>query len=127
AGARAPVRSELIGLLGADRVLARVVDVVRYASDASAYRLIPRAVAVPRDAEDVAKLCGYARRSGVPVVLRGGGTSLNGQGQTNGILVDVRRHLRGVEVLEDGDAARVGPGTVLGHVNRVLSEYGSRL
>src|SRR5213075_3534642 len=56
-----------------------------------------------------------------------GGTSLNGQGQTDGILVDVRRHWRGVEVLDGGDRARVRPGTVLGYANRVLAEHGSRL
>src|SRR5204863_9851006 len=68
-----------------------------------------------------------ARRSGTPVVLRGGGTSLNGQAQTDGILVDVRRHWRGLEVLDGGDRVRVRPGTVLGYANRVLAEYGSRL
>src|SRR5213075_3148136 len=56
-----------------------------------------------------------------------GGTSLNGQGQTDGILVDVRRHWRGVEVLDGGDRARLRPGTVLGYANRVLAEHGSRL
>jgi hypothetical protein len=80
-----------------------------------------------RDTGDIAKVFGYARRTRTPVVLRGGGTSLNGQGQTDGILVDVRRHWQGIEVLDNGDRARVRPGTVLGHANRVLAEYGSRL
>ena len=72
------------------------------------------------DADDVAKLFAYGRRAQIPVTLRGGGTSLNGQGQTSGILVDVRRHFRGVTVLEDGGAVRVRPGTLLGTVNRAL-------
>jgi D-lactate dehydrogenase len=126
-GTPEPLRRELVELLGEDRVLTRVIDLVRYASDASPYRLIPRAVAVPRDAADVAKLFAYARAAKTPVVLRGGGTSLNGQGQTDGILADVRRHWRGVEVLGDGARVRVKPGTVLGHVNRVLAPYGTRL
>src|SRR5205085_2820415 len=91
------------------------------------YRLIPKAVVMARDTGDIAKVFGHARRTGTPVVLRGGGTSLNGQGQTDGILVDVRRHWRGIEVVDNGDRARVRPGTVLGHANRVLAEYGSRL
>ena len=127
AGTPEPLRSELVELLGAERVLARPIDLIRYASDASPYRLIPKAVVMARDTADIAKVFGYARRSGTPVVLRGGGTSLNGQGQTDGILVDVRRHWRGIEVLDNGDRARVRPGTVLGHANRVLAEYGSRL
>src|SRR3954467_1832718 len=126
-GTPRPLRSELIELLGAERVLVRPIDLIRYASDASPYRLIPKVVVMARDTADIAKVFSYARRSGTPVVMRGGGTSLNGQGQTDGILVDVRRHWRGVEVLDNGDRARVRPGTVLGYANRVLAEYGSRL
>jgi D-lactate dehydrogenase len=108
-------------------VLVRPIDLVRYASDASPYRLIPKAVVMAHDTGDIAKVFAYARRTRTPVVLRGGGTSLNGQGQTDGILVDVRRHWVGIEALDNGDRARVQPGTVLGYANRVLAEYGSRL
>jgi D-lactate dehydrogenase len=76
---------------------------------------------------DVAKVLAYSRENGVPVTLRAGGTSLNGQAQTDGILVDVRRHWTGVEVLDGGTRARVRPGTVLGHANRVLAPYGRKL
>ena len=127
AGAAQPLRRDLEELLGADRVLGRVSDIVRYASDASPYRLFPQVVVMAHDAEDVAKVLAYGRRSGVPVTFRAGGTSLNGQGQTDGILVDVRRHFGGVAV-EDGAArARVKPGTVLGHANRVLAPHGRKL
>jgi D-lactate dehydrogenase len=127
AGVAQPLRRELEDLLGADRVLSRPGDIVRYASDASPYRLFPRAVVMARDAEDVAKVLAYGREQGIPVTFRAGGTSLNGQGQSDGILVDVRRHFRGVAVEEDGARARVKPGTVLGHANRVLAPYGRRL
>src|SRR3954467_4946256 len=127
AGTPEPLRSELIGLLGPERVLVRPIDLIRYASDASPYRLIPKAVVMAHDSGDIAKVFAHARRTGIPAVLRGGGTSLNGQGQTDGILVDVRRHWRGIEVLDGGDRARVRPGTVLGYANRVLAEFGSRL
>ena len=61
------------------------------------------------DAVDVAKVFAFGRREGIPVTLRAGGTSLNGQAQSDGILVDVRRHFSRVEVLDDGDArARAG-------------------
>ncbi|HET6569921.1 MAG TPA: FAD-binding and (Fe-S)-binding domain-containing protein [Solirubrobacterales bacterium] len=127
AGTAQPLRGELEALLGADRVLARASDIVRYASDASPYRLLPRAVAMARDARDVAKLLAYGRANDVPVVFRAGGTSLNGQGQGDGVLVDVRRHFGGVAVEDDGALARVRPGTVLGHANRVLAPHGRKL
>jgi D-lactate dehydrogenase len=126
-GVAQPLRGELEEMLGPDRVLARAGDIVRYASDASPYRLFPRAVVMARDAADVAKVLAYGRRSGIPVTFRAGGTSLNGQGQTDGILVDVRRHFGGVAVEDGGAFARVKPGTVLGHANRVLAPRGRKL
>lgn len=126
-GIAQPLRDELERLLGADRVLARPGDLVKYASDASPYRLFPRAVVMAKEADDVAKLLAFGREKGIPVTFRAGGTSLNGQGQTDGILVDVRRHFGGLTVLEDGAAVRVGTGTILGHVNKVLAPHGRRL
>lgn len=121
------LRRELEELLGADRVLHRVSDLVAYASDASPYRLFPRAVVEARDADDVAKVLRFGRDRGIPVTFRAGGTSLNGQGQSDGILIDVRKHFGGVRVEEDGARARVKPGTILGHANRVLAPYGRKL
>jgi len=126
-GTPEPLRSELTALLGDDRVLTRVLDLVRFASDASPYRLLPKAIVMARDPDDVSKVLAYGRRSGIPVTLRAGGTSLSGQAQGDGILVDVRRHWRGIEVLEGGLRARVRPGTILGHANRVLEPYGRKL
>jgi D-lactate dehydrogenase len=126
-GVAQPLRRDLERLLGADRVLGRAGDIVRYASDASPYRLFPQAVVMAHDAADIAKVLAYGRRSGIPVTFRAGGTSLNGQGQSDGILVDVRRHFGGVAVEDDGALARVKPGTVLGHANRVLAPYGRKL
>ncbi len=137
AGVAQPLRGELEALLGADRVLAKAGDIVKYASDASPYRLFPQAVVMAREAGDVAKVLAYGRERGIPVTFRAGGTSLNGQGQSDGILVDVRRHFGGVAV-EDGvpreggaeveaALARVKPGTVLGHANRVLAPHGRKL
>jgi D-lactate dehydrogenase len=127
AGVAQPLRRALVELLGADRILGRASDIVRYASDASPYRLFPRAVVMAHDAEDVAKVLEYGRRNEIPVTFRGGGTSLNGQGQSDGILVDVRRHFGGVAVEEEGALTRVKPGTLLGHANRVLAPHGRKL
>ncbi|MGB0121124.1 MAG: FAD-binding and (Fe-S)-binding domain-containing protein [Solirubrobacterales bacterium] len=126
-GTPEPLRSELISLLGEERVLSRPSDIIRYASDASPYRLLPQVVIMARDAEDVSKVIGYGQRTGISVTFRSGGTSLSGQGQTDGILVDTRRHFGGIEVLDDGKRASIGPGTVLGHANKALEPYGYKL
>ena len=127
AGTPEPLRTELTALLGEDRVLTGASDLIRYASDASPYRFFPRAVVMAHDAADVAKVMRYGRESSVPVVFRAGGSSLNGQGQTDGILVEVMRHFGGIEVLDDGGRASIGPGVVLGHANRVLAPFGRKL
>src|SRR3954454_16525666 len=80
-GTPQPLRGELEALLGADRVLRRALDIVRYASDASPYRRFPKAVVMAHDAEDVAKTIRFAKQKGLPLTFRAGGTSLNGQGQ----------------------------------------------
>jgi D-lactate dehydrogenase len=126
-GVAQPLRDELERLLGPDRVLHRVSDLVAYASDASPYRLFPRAVVEARNADDVAKVLRFGRERGIPVTFRAGGTSLNGQGQSDGILVDVRKNFGGVRVEEDGARARVKPGTILGHANRVLAPHDRKL
>ena len=108
-------------------MLSRAIDIVRYASDASPYRRFPKVIVAPHDAAEVAKVFEYGRREGIPITLRAAGTSLNGQGQGDGILVDVRRHWTGVEIEGEGETVRVRPGTTLGHVNRLLMPLGRRL
>ena len=126
-GTPEPLRSRLIAAFGAERVHARISDLVRYASDASPYRLLPQAVIEAHDADDVAKAFAFGRRHGIPVTLRSGGTSLNGQGQGAGLLVDVRKHFRGARAEDGGLRARAKPGTVLGHANRLLRRHGRKL
>jgi D-lactate dehydrogenase len=107
AGTPEPLRSQLVSELGAESVLTRALDLVRYASDASPYRYFPKAVVMARETADVARVFALAHRTATPVVLRSGGTSLNGQSQGDGILVDVRAHWRGIEVEDGGARARV--------------------
>ncbi|MEV8447072.1 FAD-binding and (Fe-S)-binding domain-containing protein [Streptomyces parvus] len=122
-GTPEPLRSELTALLGADKVLWKISDLVRYASDASPYRFLPRVVLVPEDLDDVSAILSYAHGKGRSVVFRAAGTSLNGQAQGEDILVDVRRHWTGVEVLDDGARARILPGTTVMRANATLARY----
>ncbi|MEV5610144.1 FAD-binding and (Fe-S)-binding domain-containing protein [Streptomyces sp. NPDC052225] len=123
-GTAEPLRSELTALLGADKVLTKVSDLVRYASDASPYRFVPQVVVVAEDIDDVSAVLSYAHGKGREVVFRAAGTSLNGQAQGEDILVDVRRFWSGVEVLGDGERARIGPGTTVVRANATLARHG---
>ncbi|MFF7186668.1 fumarylacetoacetate hydrolase family protein [Streptomyces sp. NPDC008222] len=118
------LRADLVRLLGADKVLHALSDLVKYASDASPYRFVPQVVVIAEDVDDVAAVLRYAREHRRAVVFRAAGTSLNGQAQGTDILVDVRRHWTGLDVLDGGRRARIGPGTTVGRANIALSRYG---
>ncbi|MFK0012651.1 FAD-binding and (Fe-S)-binding domain-containing protein [Streptomyces sp. NPDC091027] len=123
-GTPEPLRGELTGLLGAEKVLWKVSDLVRYASDASPYRFVPQVVVIAEDLDDVSAVLSYARGRGREVVFRAAGTSLNGQAQGEDVLVDVRRHWTGVEVLDGGRRARIRPGTTVLRANAALARHG---
>ncbi|WP_406067613.1 FAD-binding oxidoreductase [Streptomyces sp. NBC_01020] len=124
AGTPEPLRGDLTALLGEEKVLSKVSDLVRYASDASPYRFVPRVVVIAEDIDDISAVLSYARDNGRQVVFRAAGTSLNGQAQGEDILVDVRRHWSGIEVMDDGARARIQPGTTVVRANATLARHG---
>jgi D-lactate dehydrogenase len=126
-GTPAELRADLVALLGEDRVLHRAIDLVRYASDASPYRLLPRVVVVPRTVDEVSKVMAYCRRKGRHATFRAAGTSLNGQSQSDDILIDVRKYWGGGTVENGGSRLRVKPGLILAHANAMLQRYGRKL
>ncbi|OIV38900.1 FAD-binding oxidoreductase [Mangrovactinospora gilvigrisea] len=126
-GTPEPLRSELITLMGEEKVRHRITDLVRYASDASAYRFVPQVVVVAETVQDVSAILAYARRTGRSAVFRAAGTSLNGQAQGDDILVDVRRAWQSVQVLDEARRVRVGPGTTVARANATLARHGRRL
>ncbi|MGW2920725.1 FAD-binding and (Fe-S)-binding domain-containing protein [Streptomyces angustmyceticus] len=126
-GTPEPLRGDLIALLGPDKVLHQISDLVRYASDASPYRFVPQVVVIAEDLDDISAVFSYAHGKGRHVVFRAAGTSLNGQAQGEDILVDVRRHWSGIQVLDDGARARIRPGTTVLRANTTLARYGRLL
>ena len=65
---------------------------ILYATDASAYREIPLAVAIPKSVADLKKLIAFARANHTSLIPRTAGTSLAGQVVGNGIIVDVSKN-----------------------------------
>jgi D-lactate dehydrogenase len=122
-GTPAALREDLIALLGPTAVRARVTDLVKYATDASPYRLFPQVVIVAESVDQIAKTLQYARQNRHSVTFRASGSSLNGQSQGDDILIDVRNCFDGMEILEDGAYARIKPGTIISAANRALAPY----
>jgi D-lactate dehydrogenase len=126
-GSPAWLRDDLARILGEEQVHSRVIDLVRYASDASPYRMFPQIVVTPRSVQEIAQIFSYAQEKKLSVTIRAAGSSLSGQSQGSGILIDVRRHWAGVAVEEGGARLRFRPGTVMFRANLALQPYGYRL
>jgi D-lactate dehydrogenase len=107
--------------------LTRPIDLAAFASDASVYRIVPKAVVRPRSIEHVRALFALARRERVPLAFRAAGTSLSGQAVTEGVLADLSRHWRTIEVLDGGRRVRVEPGAVGAAVNARLRPSGAKI
>lgn len=101
----------------------RELDRRARAHDASHYLLVPRVVATARDAAGVAAAMARASELGMCVTFRSGGTSLSGQGVTDGLLLDVRAGFRGVEVGDGGLTVRAQPGATVREVNARLARH----
>lgn len=110
-----------------DDVSTDALDRIALAVDASHYLMTPQAVVRARSAHDVSAAIAAARSAGVPLTLRSGGTSLSGQALTDGVMVDVRRHFRDIEVLDAGARVRVQPGATIREVNARLVRHRRKL
>ena len=98
---------------------------ILYSTDASVYRVIPLAVARPKNGSDLKKLIRFARTEKVSLIPRTAGTSLAGQCVGSGIVVDVSKYMTQIlEVNKEEHWVRVQPGVVLDELNKYLKAYG---
>jgi FAD/FMN-containing dehydrogenase/Fe-S oxidoreductase len=98
---------------------------LQYATDASAYREVPHAVALPKSRFDLVKLVEFAKKFKIALIPRAAGTSLAGQVVGNGIVVDISRHWnRIIELNTEEHWVRVEPGVILDELNLFLKPYG---
>ncbi|WP_327306103.1 FAD-binding and (Fe-S)-binding domain-containing protein [Streptomyces sp. NBC_01298] len=93
--------------------------------DASNYRRVPVGVVAPRDAEDLAAALAVCAAAGVPVVPRGGGTSIAGQATGVGVVLDLTRHMNALVSLDPAArTAVVQPGLVLDRLREAARPHG---
>lgn len=96
-----------------------------YSTDASIYQIEPLGVVLPCDAEDWHTAIQIALEHEVPLVPRGGGTSLSGQTVGPGLVLDGSKYLNQIlEIDPEGRRVRVQPGVVLDHLNQAVEPYG---
>jgi len=114
------IEKELKGAFHSGEAIRRI-----YATDASAYREIPLAVAIPKDDEDLKKLIQFAKANRTSLIPRTAGTSLAGQVVGGGIVVDVSKHFDQIlEINTEEEYVWVQPGVVRDELNRSLAKHG---
>ena len=96
-----------------------------YATDASAYREMPLAVAIPKTIEDIKLLIKFAKNEKTSLIPRTAGTSLAGQVVGNGIIVDVSKYFTQIiELNKEENWVRVQPGVIRDELNMFLKPHG---
>lgn len=115
------LRSEVVGA-----VTDAPEALTRYASDASHLVGSPGAAVAPKDREDLQRLVAWARRWRVPLVARGGGSSLDGESvpAPGAAVVDFAGWNAIVEIDDEDRLVRVGPGVVNHELHRTLAPHG---
>ncbi len=98
---------------------------VLYSTDASSYQIEPLGVVIPRTRDDVQAVMEIAARHKVPVLARGGGSSLAGQAVGAAVVMDLSKYLRRiVEINPEEGWVRAEPGVVCDALNAALKPHG---
>lgn len=95
-----------------------------YSTDSSIYQVMPLGVVWPREASEVSAILEIAQKNGVPVLPRGGGTSLAGQAIGEALILDFSRHMDQIlDLNPEEKTVTAQPGVILGSLNRKLAGH----
>jgi len=98
-----------------------------YSTDASNYRVVPQVVVMPKDEDDVVTAVRIARKHGLAVTGRGGGTSCAGNAVGPGLVLDFSRFMnRIISIDPDSKTAVVQPGVILSDLQKAAAIHGLR-
>jgi FAD/FMN-containing dehydrogenase/Fe-S oxidoreductase len=114
------IAADLSALLEPGKVRDDTPTLTAYAVDASIYRVTPKAVVLVESEDDIHTVVRYAVARGIPLTPRAAGTNLTGSAIGSGIILDVSRMNRILEVNREERWARVQPGVVLAELNKQL-------
>ena len=113
-------------IIGAENVSDNVADLYVYGSDASVHHSLPSVIVRPKSIEHVQKIMRYANKNKIPVVPRGAGSGTSGHTVPidGGIILDMKRMNRIIEISPEDMLVRVEPGVVDDDLNRALKPLG---
>jgi glycolate oxidase len=111
---------------GADNVSDRIADLYVYGADASVHQALPSVIVRPKTIDEIQKIMRYANTNKIPVIPRGAGSGTSGHTVPidGGIILDMKRMNRILEIVPEDMLVRVEPGVVDDDLNRALKPYG---
>ena len=118
------IARELRNILGDSKVKDDPGTITAYSTDASIYKLIPKAVSFVEEEEDVPKLLAFAHRKNIPLTIRGGGTGLAGAAVGSGVIADFSKYNQILEVKPEKKWVKVQVGHIYEELNIYLKRYG---
>lgn len=114
------LENNLLGELKTDKLHQTI-----YATDASVYRILPLAVAIPKTEKDIKTLILFAKKHQISLTARTAGTSLAGQCVTNGIVIDFSKYFNQILDFNPIDkTVTVQPGVIRDELNLFLKPHG---
>lgn len=121
------IAQSLETIIPKERIRAKYIDLISFASDAGFYYLVPKAVVQPVNEKEITELFRFSHEYAIPLVFRTGGTSLSGQSVTDGILVDLSQFWNKISIEANGELVRVQPGITGAMVNTYLKKYNRKI
>ena len=117
---------KLKGIVGENNVSDDPADLYVYSSDASVHQALPSVIVRPKTIEEIQKIMRYANKEKVPVIPRGAGSGTSGHTVPidGGIVLDLKRMNRILEIRPEDMLVKVEPGVVDDDLNRALKPYG---
>jgi glycolate oxidase subunit GlcD len=115
---------QLRAVVGEQNVREELVERLCYSRDMSVHEGVPEAVVFAEDRQQVSRILVLANEAGVPVITRGSGTSVTGAVlpcRDRGIVLDLTRMNKILEIHREDGYARVEPGVICNRLNQALA------
>ena len=98
-----------------------------YSEGAGIYRIVPRAVVLPKDSADLKIVISWAAEHRLPLVPRGAGSAMGGGNVGEGVVVDLAGFSQPMQIDPTSRTATTGAAVTLGQLNAAAATYGLRL
>jgi FAD/FMN-containing dehydrogenase/Fe-S oxidoreductase len=97
---------------------------ILYSTDASIYQMMPIGVVYPKDGDEISAAVEIAKTHGIPLLPRGGGSSLCGNAIGHALILDLSRFMdRVIDIDAHNRIVRTQPGITLGNLNQILAPH----